>query len=969
MTPTLNRLLLAALLGGSTTALTAQETTAPVESAATTNKASEKSASKESENPPMLKLEDMTITGSRIRRVDVEGPSPVSSYNQEYIRATGAMNLADFLNTLPQTYGGIGAGRGSAPSDLSLEFGQRNENGFPSTPFVGASPSLTPLAQTGVSGVSLRGLGAGSTLVLVDGRRPPQSAQRNLSTASGQSFFDLNTIPLGLIDRIEVITDGTSAIYGADAVAGVINIILKKNWVGTELSSSFKFSQHGGGRERQINLTTGFASGKFRGTVSADYYDRSAMYASQRDFSANMDHRDKVRYYTAAGVPVYGLDNRIQFGYPATVQASGGLVAGEFDALPGIRVVLTPFGFATTPNVSDFIPRTTVADGQTGTLVNAQGQRQTNVSDMLQLIPEAERYGMSANGNYTFESGVEIYGSYRFSDSRGLATSLPAYSANVLVPAAFNPFNQNVNIGMLHHEFGTINQRTHTKSHSFTTGLKGTFTDTWRWDSAVSWSQSDLAQINRNFNNAAFIAAVQNVDPAQRFNPFVDVRAGAPSQAHLYEKMELRPTVDALSESLSWDFTADGALFSIWGGDVRAAAGASYDKAESSNVSVGYSGAVPVATRTAFKTSRETYAAFGETMIPIVGKPNAIIGLRRLEFQVAARYQDEGSAGDTLVPKYGVSWAPADSLLVRASFSKGFRAPSLTETQVAEQPPAAGNVNDPLRGGVLTPVEIIRGPNPNLRPETSTNEFYGIIYEPKFVPGLNLSVNYYRTEQRDAIQSVSQSTIVNNEASFPGHVIRHDPTPADIAAGQPGAIKEIRTYFVNFGEVRNESIDFTTDYRLPWERLGRWRVSLNASHTLEATRKLSPGTLPIDDTGDTYSAPDWKGIGSVFWNGKSWNASAMFSYMSGFESNTAGVTGTAQMQSSPAVSKLDLRVGYDFRNGIYRGIAKDLRVSVGVSNVFDKEPPFYDVVYGFNAGLHSAYALGRSFELSFNLPF
>lgn len=975
MTPTLNRLLLTAALFGGVPSINAQETK-PAPATATTPattvpvEESKPTTTTPSKLGEALKLEAVQVTGSRIRRVDVEGPSPVSSYNQDYIRSTGAMNLADFLNTLPQTYGGIGAGRGSAPNDLSLESGQRNENGFPSSPFVGASPSLTPLGQTGVSGVSLRGLGSGSTLVLVDGRRPPQSAQRNLATSTGQSFFDLNTIPLGLIERIEVITDGTSAIYGADAVAGVINIILKKNWVGTELTSSFKFAEHGGGRERSVNLTTGFASGKFRGTISADYYDRAALYASQREFSANMDHRDKIRYYTAAGVPVYGLDNRIQFGYPATVQASGGVVAGTFDSIPGIRVVLTPEGFATTPPVSAFLPRTTIPPGQTTTLVSAQGQRPTNVADQLQLVPESERYGMGANGTYTFDSGLQLYANYRFSDSRGLAKSLPAYSANVLIPAALNPFNQNVTIGMLHYEFGQINQRTKTKSHSVTTGVKGAFGASWIWDSAVSWSQSDLAQINRNFNNAAFIAAVQNPDPAQRFNPFIDVRAGGSSQVALYEKMALYPTVDALSESRSWDFTANGDVLPIWGGNIKAAAGVSYDKAESTNDSVTYSAiAVPVATRTVYKNGRETYAAFSEVMVPIFGKQNAVTGLRRLEFQLAARYQDEGSAGNNLVPKYGVSWVPVKSLLLRASFSEGFRAPSLTETQVADQPPLNTNVNDPRRGNVSTPVVVYRGPNPNLQAETSTNEFYGIVYEPEFIKGLNLSVNYYRTLQKDAIQSVSQSTILNNETLFPGRVVRIAPTPADIAANQPGAIESITTYFVNFGEVRNESLDFGVDYRLPWETFGRWRLSANASHTLEASRKLAPNQPPIDDTGDTYAAPDWKGIGSIFWNGGPWNASANFSYMSGFKSNTAGISGVPQLQSSPAVSKLDIRFGYDFRKGIIRGYAKDLRVSVGVSNVFDKQPPFFDVIYGYNAGLHSAYVFGRSLDLSFALPF
>ncbi|MDB6114383.1 MAG: TonB-dependent receptor, partial [Lacunisphaera sp.] len=201
-----------------------------------------------------LKLETVTVLGSRIRQTESEGPSPVTVYDQDYMRATGAMTLADFLNYLPQTYSGIAAGRGSAPNELNPEFGQRTENSFPLTNFILGAADAPP-GQTGVSGVSLRGLGSGSTLVLVDGRRAAQSGSGNRSTVSQQGFVDLNTIPFGMIDHVEVITDGASAIYGADAVAGVINIVLKKNWQGNELSGSYKASEHGGGRERQATLT------------------------------------------------------------------------------------------------------------------------------------------------------------------------------------------------------------------------------------------------------------------------------------------------------------------------------------------------------------------------------------------------------------------------------------------------------------------------------------------------------------------------------------------------------------------------------------------------------------------------------------------------------------------------------------------------------------------------------------------
>ena len=152
----------------------------------------------------LVKMEQYEVLGSRIRRTEIDGPSPVSTYNIDDIRATGAMNLADFMRTVPQTYNGVGAGRNSTPDDLNISAGQRNENLTPIPPAAGVSPVLGTNApvQTGSSGMSLRGLGAGSTLVLVDGRRVAQSGERNRGSNSGQGFVDLNTIPLGLVERV-----------------------------------------------------------------------------------------------------------------------------------------------------------------------------------------------------------------------------------------------------------------------------------------------------------------------------------------------------------------------------------------------------------------------------------------------------------------------------------------------------------------------------------------------------------------------------------------------------------------------------------------------------------------------------------------------------------------------------------------------------------------------------------------------
>jgi iron complex outermembrane recepter protein len=168
-------------------------------------------------------------------------------------------------------------------------------------------------------------------------------------------------------------------------------------------------------------------------------------------------------------------------------------------------------------------------------------------------------------------------------------------------------------------------------------------------------------------------------------------------------------------------------------------------------------------------------------------------------------------------------------------------------------------------------------------------------------------------------------------------------------------------------------MDLAADYTLPWEKYGRFRLNVAASRTLEATRQVAPGQPAVVLDEDTGSPPKWKLNGSVFWNKGAWNASAFVWYLDGFKTNNAGSILVANNAAvtfypTPAVAKVDLNFGYEFKEGLWRGYGKKLRVNLGVNNVFDKKPPFSDTLWGFNAGLHSQLILGRGIELSFRQP-
>ncbi|MDI1248629.1 MAG: TonB-dependent receptor [Lacunisphaera sp.] len=925
-----------------------------------------------------IKLETYKVLGSRIRQTDTEGPSPVNTYNREYIEATGAMTLSDFLSRIPQVYSGIASGRSSAPDEFNPDFGQRTET--TSAPFnlvLGASDA--PIAQSGVSGVSLRGLGAGSTLVLVDGRRVAKSGNGNRGSDTRQGFVDLNTISLGMIDHIEVSTDGASAIYGADAVAGVINIILKKDYRGTELSGGYKASEHGGGEEGTMSVTSGFVHGKLSGTLSLDYFERQNLSADQRAYSKNQDHTAIPRgILLTDGSTLNGRNYTLNWGYPAVIQASGGTVSGNFDAIPGIRVVLVPVGSTGTPTLAQFIPVTTPAG--TATVVNATGQRRANTAAFLDLAGRSQRRGANGTLRYRISDRLEANASYRTSDSRSLIRSQPVTSVTggfgsaVALPAAFNPFNQNVTVGMILPDWGSTTQRVRTLDDAVNAGLRGNV-NSWEWDLSYSWQDQSVRQTTRNFNGAGFANLLINPDPAQRFNPFVDFYApGAVSQAALLETLSVYPELYSKSKYVSLDFDANGDLFTIKDRTVKLAFGGSSSESNIWSRATSYSNAlVPVVTQTAVIGEAKGKALFAEFYVPVFDKQNNVPLFQRLDFQLAARYEDLDRGFTKTVPKYGVSWSPVKSVLVRGSWSQGFRAPSTNEYVVVAANQTL-TLSDPRRTPPSTPgVVVTRGSSPSVQAETSENAYVGLVYEPTFVKGLSLEVNYYDSKQANVLQIISAQNMINNEALFPERITRLAPTAADIVLNQPGQITGVDQTFINFGRLSSRSVDFAADYTLPWENFGRFRLNVSASHNLESVRQVVPGQPEVVLEEDTGSPPKWTINSSLFWNKGAWTASAFLWYLDGFKTNNAGNalvqnSATVAYYPTPAVSKLDVRVGYGFKNGLWRGYGKGLRVNVGVNNVFDKQPAFSDTLWGFNAGLHKALILGRAYEFSFNVP-
>jgi iron complex outermembrane recepter protein len=866
-------------------------------------------------------LEGVEVTGSRLRQMDIEGPSPVLVFDNNFIVRTGFGTVEEFMRTLPQNFAGSGTGRQSVPNDENPSMGVR---------------------QAGQSGLGLRGLGSSSTLVLINGRRAPLSGVGNRGTATQQGFFDINTIPMGLIDRIEVLTDGASAVYGADAIAGVVNIILKDSYRGTEVRARVAGTWHGGGFERGLTVTHGFASGKLQATVVLDWFQRNPLYGSQRPFSKNNDYRDRG-----------GSDFRSNIAYPNTIFAlPGQTLAGVFN----------PNG---TPATQAVIPAGQNGQNLTVAAFNATAGQEARVSQSryYSLITPTERRSASANLKYEVNERLNLTGEVTFArnDTGSLAnplfTSAATGAGNVRIPATnpYNPFNQALGFRMSHDELGPRDLAALTDSWRFRLGGDIRLPQDWSLEASFMYYLQDFYTDSPVLNTPALIAALNETDPSRALNVFGDIygTGGPTNSPGVYAGLVNRNITETKSAVFNSDVLARGPVWDLPGGPLMLAVGLDWTKQDRLRTTNNPTAFEPARSR----NIRDDYAAFTELGVPLVGRDNSFALMRRLDLSLAARYQDISNSGESFDPKYGVRWQPFNALMLRASYATGYRAPSLSEL---ERPEAENMVNiiDRKRNNQAYPVLRVMGSNDNLAPETSKTYNYGAVITVPGIKGLSFGADMFHTDQRNLTTNLTQQVFVDNEDLFQDRIVRNPPTAADIAAGLPGQIATLDARFVNFGQVITEGFDFNATYAMGETAWGRFTFRASGSYLATYKVAFNPGD-PLVDRRGTFGYPQkLKGNASVFWDRGRWGGALFVYYLGEVERVN---------QTLPSFTTVDANLTYTFENGLWRGYAKGLRVQGGLGNIFDREPPFAFTTFGYDGGFHSAKM--RTYNMSVTYSF
>lgn len=720
-------------------------------------------------------MKPVVITGSMLPTVDVANSvAPVLVLDAKAIEKSGAATVTEVLLKIPQNNAG------------SFNDGFLSGNSF----------------SKGSSSVSLRGMGPNATLVLLNSRR---LASYGFAQNITDTFVDLNSIPLAAVDRIEVLKDGASALYGSDAIAGVINVILKREFSGAEFATRLGNTGNKDALEQTYQGTWGVMTDKGSAMIIADYYSRNGLFLRDRRYSKSADQR-----------PNGGVDARSSAGNPGSILLLNDYTAGEGDG----EVTYQPNWYKVPTNPA--IPNNPTALE----ILSTTGLNRYDFNPWISAIGETKRYGAFSTITYNLTEKLEAFieGSFRHVTYRVDAAPTPVFGDldgyTMSAGNPYNPFGQDISFRYRLTEAGPRINTGDTDVSRLLPGLRLKLGEDWTIESALLWSESRTMEMGFNYiSGSALQAALDSTDPATALNIF-GAGEGVNSQ-DLINSLKVRTSRYGVSSLLSPDLKITGALPIDWGaGKVGLAVGGEYRQEKISDVADTFSeqNLIVSSGGTSGAGSREAYAAYGELRIPVIGKDIGFTGVKQFDIQVAGRFEDYSDFGNTFKPKVGARWRVVDEVVFRGAYSEGFRAPSLVEL-FQGQSVSYQNLEDPARGDTELQYKVIAGGNPDLDAEEAKSWTAGMELQP--IKNLTLALDWFNIKQDGKISSLDTQDILDNEALFPGAVVRNPPTASDIANGIPGSIVQINSGYMNLSTREVEGLDFGVRYVIPTDS---WRV-------------------------------------------------------------------------------------------------------------------------------------------------
>ncbi|MRX07996.1 TonB-dependent receptor [Pseudoduganella sp. FT25W] len=930
-------------------------------------------------------VESVYVTGSNLKRVGKEGNSPVSVITALDIKASGASTVAELMRTVP-----------SMGTDNNYD---TNDGGF----------------SRGVSTASLRGLSSTSTLILLNGRRMTPSAYADPNDGNS-TLYDLNSIPLSALDRVEILKDGASAVYGSDAIGGVINFITKSNFEGLKLSARVGANDNNNFGRRGANAFWG------KGDVEADGYNVF--------IAADISKRDRVQRSDATDIEFDQyklLNSRYATPYGSTVSASPSIYR---ETAPGSK----NFAVSQANAATRLVTRVNCDPSQQLVGTTAMGLPRTSVfinrtfcnydtTKFLEAQSEGEDGSVLSRGVLKLNSTTRAFAEVAYSRTERNYTGAPitigqSSVTNFTATGVGTPFQAILPIGhpdnpfpdaraSVGYRFENLRGGTQTINTGIRTlvGLEGTW-NSWDWNTGLLWNQSKK----------------KDTTYGRLYLPTLNKLNTGTSLAQLAADPTLGHDVvtDNKASILQWDAKANTEFGHLPGGPVAFAAGVEVrqEKIKLNPDELVARGDIYGLANTAIDGSRDVKSAFVELRTPL---------LKSLELEFAGRVDKYENLKRNFVPKIGGKWAPSDMFALRGTYAKGFRAPGLTQVTPGGAQFFLSGLYDPKRCETdestpkpgATEVDCNKsaagtgGANPNLVPERSKSHSIGLIISP--TSNIDLVVDFWRIRKEGEVILGSAFDALKNEDSNPGLVVR-DTNPVNFvtdASGKPipgtGPLLMVREPWINQGSSEVRGVDLEARFR---QSLGAWgsvdtKVSstYTSHYSIAGTAGDPEHNLAGSNAGITDWAlssgldiPRWKTTLTANWSRGDHSVSANVNYI-GPVSLLRRYDGTDTFAqpfchygtAKPTDAEPDRNTTIPLYEAYYPKCAvnswttvgmgytytgfKNLSLSLNIQNLFDKKAP-YDPRYGatsgaplagYNEGLHNNY--GRYFTFNATYTF
>jgi outer membrane receptor protein involved in Fe transport len=904
--------------------------------------------------------EEIIVTGSRIPSPNATRSTPVMVVSGENLEQRGEVNLADAIKTIPA----VGA-TALAPS---------------------AQPRDT--LNLGLFAVDLRALGATRTLVLVNGRR-------HVAGLPGTSIVDINTLPVDLIDRIEVTTGGASAVYGSDALAGVVNVIMKDNFDGLQLRSQYGISSRGDGSVFKASLLGGanFADGRGNATLFASYDRNDQIRAKAREFS-----REPL-LLTNFLRPDLALRGPAALNARSTIPGVFGLNANTAQAATIVATVL-PDGTVTTPSG----PRDALDPQSYVLLLNPNerfllgGNFQFELSDGIDLFVETAF--SRADVLQRFEPTFIRSGTLNLGGTRPGNTPIRIPVTNPFIPAAIRaliPANRtDIAIGRVFPEFGPRETDHSRNLYRIVGGLRGELPilgSDWNWEAYYQFGRTNQHQHFRNgINTLNFFEGLRVepdgaggfrcASPAARTAGCVPLNLFTGRALTQAEQNFLRAdaTIDAENTQQVAAATIGGNLFELPAGPVGLAVGVEWRREESSYrpSDLLQNGQISLQFVGPTKGEFTVKEAFAEVRVPLLSD---IPVIDYLELEGAFRIANYSTSGTSEAWKIGGTYRPIRDLRLRSVLARAVRAPQIAELFAGAQSSIL-NIADPCAGGGTTParrtncltfpgvtanfnpgpfnpVLVTFGGNPALEPETAKTWTVGGVLQPRFLSNLALSVDYFRIKIDNGIGSLPAQLTINlcadtGAAGFCSFATR-DPLS--------GILTNFSAAAINVSEELMRGVDVQLDYSTALGSLGgRLNVGLDYSHLIEYKTTSFPGATPVENV-RSIPYPQDRGNLRLSYENSGFNLATNVRYIG--KVLFVNSEKFEQNDIKPRVyTDVQLRYTFNEQHSLY----------VGANNVFDRDPPLVPVNYfGASSGPNTAASVydivGRFFYAGFSAKF